>query len=492
MGSRKTHDGAENIYKAADLWKERALKSDDSLFAPGTPIWSSQNLNELHQRFLNQPNPGDGGFTEKLRRQLDGSPSEVYQLMGEALYVHLLIVSDGAMGVQAKRNLINTALSWASPPSTLPDYMADCFGPGIANPGMAFLTFRPYQVGFIIEFVEQWKMKTADEQARLLREPWAFRDFVMRLPLKSLLFRGHQNTPRAQRNALLHLVHPDTFEGIVSTDHKTHISEAFAQYVADGATDPDLRIHQIRQRLESDKGKDFYDFYDKGIRNIWDPSVPSPWDEYISRAQRYFGTGGLESQEINYKVEIGQKFSNVREAVLNTADDWADQVRSGVGGVNFIHYIQKSNLRDWIDNSPNDALEAFQAIWVRDDSSASERIRAFSDLFPKSVLSGAGTRANLISAFLMGWDYYNCPPFRIGIFNDAYQLTGYGQPDRNADEADLYDYALTFLDRLIEEAKARGLELRHRLDAQSIIWALHEGRDKIDGHVTTIDRSQRR
>ena len=34
MGSRKTHDGAENIYKAANLWVERALKSDDSLFTP--------------------------------------------------------------------------------------------------------------------------------------------------------------------------------------------------------------------------------------------------------------------------------------------------------------------------------------------------------------------------------------------------------------------------------------------------------------------------
>ena len=405
--------------------------------------------------------------------------------MGEALYVHLLIVWNGAMRVQAKRNLINTVLSRASSPSTLPDYMADCFGPGIANPGTAFLTYRPYQVGFIIEFVEQWKMKTADEQARLLREPWAFRDFVMRLPLKSLLFRGHQNTPRAQRNALLHLVHPDTFEGIVSTDHKTHISEAFAQYVADGATDPDLRIHQIRQKLESDRGEDFYDFYDKGIRNMWDPKVPSPWDEYISRAQRYFGTGGLESQEINYKVEIGERLYAARKAVLDRTSDWADQVKSGVA-VNFIYPVQIARLRDWIDNFPEDALQALQAIWAGGDLSVLERIQTFSDLFPRSVISGSGTRANVISAFLMGMDYYHYPPFRIRLFNEAYQLTGYGPPDRNVDEAELYDHALGFLDRLMEEAAERGLELRHRLDAQSIVWALHQNRDEMGEPVTTI------
>ena len=475
MGSRKTHDGAENIYKAADLWKERALKSDDSLFTPGTHVWSRENLEELHQRFLNQPDETTGNFKAKIRQLLDGSSTEVHLLAVEALYTYYLI---GYIKPETKVGNINEALGWLGGDISIPDNLIAGLMSGIAGLGQARSSVL-LCVEFIIECAKQWKYKAPDEQDHLLRDPGAFKDFV------TGMLNHSSNKSYTQFHALLHLVHPDTFEGIVSSDHKRHISEAFAQYVTDGATDTDLRIYQIRQRLESDRGKDFYDFYDKDIRNMWDPNVPSAWDEYISRAQRYFGTGGLESQEINYKVEIGQRFSEVREAVLNTADDWADQVRSGVGGVNFIHYIQKSNLRDWIDNSPNDALEAFQAIWVRDDSSASERIRAFSDLFPKSVLSGAGTRANLISAFLMGWDYYNCPPFRIGIFNDAYQLTGYGQPDRNADEADLYYHALTFLDRLIEEAKARGLELRHRLDAQSIVWALHQGRDNIDEPETT-------
>lgn len=47
-----------NVYKAAELWVERALKSDDSLFTPGVPIWSSEWLGELRERFLNQPDAG--------------------------------------------------------------------------------------------------------------------------------------------------------------------------------------------------------------------------------------------------------------------------------------------------------------------------------------------------------------------------------------------------------------------------------------------------
>ena len=480
MGSRKTHDGAENIYKAANLWVERALKSDDSLFTPGAPIWSPENLEELHQRFLNQPDETTGNFKAKIRQLLDGSSTEVHLLAVEALYTYYLI---GYIKPETKVGNINEALGWLGGDISIPDNLIAGLRSGIAGLGQARSSVL-LCVEFIIECAKQWKYKAWDEQDHLLRDPWGFKDFVTGMLNRS------SNKSHTQLQALLHLVHPDTFEGIVSIDHKARISraEAFAHYVTDGTTDTDRRIYQIRRGLEADKGEDFYDFYDKDIRNMWDPNTPSPWDEYISRAQRYFGTGGLESEEINYKVEIGRKFTDAREAVLNGSDDWADQVRSGVA-VNFIHRVQIAKLRDWIDNSPNDALEAFQAIWVRDNSSASERIRTFGDLFPRSVISGSGTRANVISAFLMGWNYYEYPPFRIGLFNDAYQLTGYGQPDQNADEAALYEHALTFLDRLIKEAKARGLELRHRLDAQSIVWALHDGRDEM-GELPAIPISK--
>ena len=118
---------------------------------------------------------------------------------------------------------------------------------------------------------------------------------------------------------------------------------------------------------------------------------------------------------------------------------------------------------------------------AQDDATVADRIRSFSSLFPTSVMSGVGTRANLISALLMGLDARQYPPFRVGIFNEAYDLTGYGHADREADEADVYEHALGFLDRFIEEAADRGLELRHRLDAQSLVWALHQGRDEREG-----------
>ena len=44
MGSRSTRNGAESAYKGAEAWVDHGLRSDDSLFTPGTAIWSRELL----------------------------------------------------------------------------------------------------------------------------------------------------------------------------------------------------------------------------------------------------------------------------------------------------------------------------------------------------------------------------------------------------------------------------------------------------------------
>ena len=196
MGAKVTSEGAEQIYDIARTWVDRALRSDDSLFTPGKPIWSTQWLGELHRRFLDRPDAGDGGFTDKLRVQLEDSPPEVYQLMAEVLFTHLLIVWPDTMGKSAKTNLIDEVLGWGPADIQIPGRMADCLAYGIARPGMAYLTYRPFQVGLIIEFVEQWKSQAADERSRLLSDPWAFKEFLTGIRLQSKLLVDSQDTPR--------------------------------------------------------------------------------------------------------------------------------------------------------------------------------------------------------------------------------------------------------------------------------------------------------
>ena len=60
----------------------------------------------------------------------------------------------------------------------------------------------------------------------------------------------------------------------------------------------------------------------------------------------------------------------------------------------------------------------------------------------------------------------------------TYNRLDYPQPEAEADEAAVYGHALDFFDRLIEESAKRGLTLRHRLDAQSVAWAIHQNRQE--------------
>ena len=64
----------------------------------------------------------------------------------------------------------------------------------------------------------------------------------------------------AQREALLHIVHPDTFEPIVSREHKQRFTRENASYLADTTTDVDRKLLDIRQNYLRQHGQpiDFY------------------------------------------------------------------------------------------------------------------------------------------------------------------------------------------------------------------------------------------
>ena len=472
MGTKVLREGADGVYQAAQAWVDAALRSDSSLFTPGEPIWSIRWLRELRERFLDQPDESKMKFLEKLRGQLDDGPPEVRQLMAETLYLHLLIVS--TKNGSNKRHTIDTVLNWSSSPVAIPDELVAALTPGIANPGQYFHVKRPNQVGFLVEFVEQWKELEAGEPTRLLADPWAFKDFVMGRDFRSKTLTDEPNSYRTQREALLHLVFPDAFEAIVSSNHKHWIAGAFAKFVEEPAEDVDRRLAQIRPEIEARYGDDDYVYYRPEVRALWDDKYSSDlWDKFVGRAREYYDTGKLESDEIEYKLEISGKLVAARSAVMESADGWAELVKRGIGG-NLVFSVEQKKFRDWIDESSDDALFALQMLWGGDEDEPSGRIDSFCELLPAPASSGSGTRTTLASVLLMGLDVEQYPPFRVTPFGKAYRQTSYGDPAQGASEAETYEHALEFLDRFIEEASGRGLPLRHRLEAQSLLWAIQD------------------
>ena len=473
MGTRVKGGGVERVYSAAEKWVEEALRTDGSLFTPGESIWSRRWLGELRHRFLDNPDESNAKFHEKLEEQLKGSSPELYQLVGELLFFYFLIVH--TKSGRNEQRVIDQVLGWSRTPVSIPNDLVAALTPGLVNPGQNFHSGRPFQIGYLIEFVEQWKEKELVEQLGLLDNAWEFRDFAMRLDFRSELLRAASNRPRTQREALLHLVFPDTFEPIVSVDHKENIANSFAELVAAPEEDIDRRLGQIRPVIEAQYGQSdssFLSFYSPGLRVQWDDKyTPDLWDSFVARAKQYFDTGQLEREEIEYKVEMSRKLAHAREAVLSGGQDWDTLVKSGIDG-NLIHPVELKRFRDWIDSSPDEALSALQVLWQGADTDVNERIRSFCALFPRRVSSGAGVRTTTISVLLMGLDVEDFPPYRVTVFDDAYRRTGYALPEPQSDEATSYDHALGFLDQFIQEASERGLPVRHRLDAQSLIYAI--------------------
>ena len=271
MGSRMTGDAVGKVYSAAETWVDRALRSDNSLFTPGTPIWSKQSLGELHDRFLNRPDEGARDFFEKLRDQLEGSPAEVYQLMGEVLYVHYLIL----VRVGNKQQRIEAVLKQSRTPVEIPQELIAGLQSGFINAGPG-KTHVPFQVGTLIESVEQWKEQGSNERDRLLDDPWSFKDFLFSRRFRSQLLANNQNTGDLERHVLLHIIFPDSFERILKRD-KQRIAQAkaFARFLTEPNADIDRAINQIRQGMEAEKGRVF-DFYEEDIVGKWKSSKRQP------------------------------------------------------------------------------------------------------------------------------------------------------------------------------------------------------------------------
>ena len=196
------------------------------------------------------------------------------------------------------------------------------------------------------------------------------------------------------------------------------------------------------------------------------------WDEFIRRAQAMVNAGIIEIEdEKEYKSDIGEKLAAAREAVLKGSPEWPQLLRVGLTHIHHpLPWRAFGRFRDWINESPDHALDVLQAFWAEGDLSVTDRVRSFSSVLPRDVATRPGVFTNLASVLLMGLNAERYPPFKIRAFKEAYQRTGYDMPERDADEAALYEHALGFLDRLIGEASKRGLSLRHRLDAQTIAY----------------------
>lgn len=250
--------GAEAVYRAAAAFRDRGLRTSDSVFTPGARIWSEAVLADLDERLRGSRSVSPGrSFAQRWDAALGGAEPATVQLAAEACYVHVLFAAD--LAPATKRALVMGTLGRLErPPSLMPGLDA-ALEVGVAGTGVAFKARRLSQLGLLVSAGRAWLRLPRDEREDRLGDGFAF---------KAWLFACEHDGAHAQREALLHLLFPETFEAVVSPAVKRRIVEAFAPHVPGGVDDVDRALLAVRAALTAHHPPGFA-FADPSVAPLW-------------------------------------------------------------------------------------------------------------------------------------------------------------------------------------------------------------------------------
>ena len=213
------------------------------------------------------------------------------------------------------------------------------------------------------------------------------------------------------------------------------------------------------------------------------------WDEYLDSVRRYLATDRLDSDEINYKLEIGKNLEAARSALL-ADDEWFDLLKQACRGQKGhpMDWRDADHLLEWLNRDREAGREALRTLWSDGDLKPGD-IRGFSEQFPSDAgPGGTGTRLRTISVLLMALGPRRYPPYMVTRFESSFQRLSYDGPPADADEQTTYQHALAFLDELVARAKERRLDRPvNRLEAQSIVYVMHWWGKKNGGNGVNPD-----
>lgn len=249
------HDSSALLVQpAAAHVVHRVLRLGRALFSTGIG-WRPPELDRLTTRVRRAASTGDGSWSERWEDAVRGQGEQVVQLAAEALYIHVLFPSD--LRPETKRALVLRTLSWIKDPTELPPVLEAALDGGIAATGIAFTRRRLSQIAFLLSAVSAWRILPPPLRREALTDPWTFKDWLWQVP---------PDGGQAQREVLLHLVHPAAFEPIVSRAVKREIVAGLGAATADG--DVDRALQRMRQELTPVHGPGFA-FVDPEVVQRW-------------------------------------------------------------------------------------------------------------------------------------------------------------------------------------------------------------------------------
>jgi len=246
--------GRDAVERAAQAVFQRCWVEDGSVFSTGVAIWTPAHLEEIDRSEVGRTRLADTNFIDNLRSQSTTVSDGARQLVAELLYLQVLPLVN--IKGETKRELLTAVLGWNSAPAELPESVRSVLNSGVFNGGVGFNSGRWKHLVVLVQMVGAFKRNPPADRARLLQDPWAFRDFV----------RGVDTLREpGLRNAVLYLAFPGTFPPVVKTDDRRRIIAAFKPEIGTSTGDSDRDLVAIRDAL-AQQSHAYVDFY------------AAPWD----------------------------------------------------------------------------------------------------------------------------------------------------------------------------------------------------------------------
>ncbi|OAI40077.1 hypothetical protein AYO39_00255 [Actinobacteria bacterium SCGC AG-212-D09] len=419
----------DQIYAAAESFRENCLRGDRSLFTPAVEIWTADNVTAVERR-VGSPDLSKRSFIDKLQDQLSGLEPAMIQLGAELIYMLLLAEADTG-GVKSREHISKILSMLPAPVEMPPEIDSALDAGGVASFGAA-KAHRDAYMRFIAHLAVAVKEQVGEERDRVLDDPWRFRDLVEGL---------RSSADAMEANALLHLLFPDSFEYMVSEGHRARLIAAFsaAPGVAE-ADNTDLKIQRIRE-LASEGSKSDINLYEEPFYGVWAKPAPPPWEEAARWAKRLFERDDFDETERTYKLEVAERIAAARHALLDEEDrqtalregkdletalldwkDWHAALRDAFTDRhnNLTSWRAHNKFLDWCQANPAVAANVLRTLWAQDEPS----IREFLARLPNDAVAGTGTRVSFGSFLLMGVEATSYPFYKPSPHQAFLKLVG--------------------------------------------------------------------
>jgi MoxR-like ATPase len=399
---------SDAVYDTARAWVEDCLGKGGSLISPGQAVWTADTVRACTE-WVAQNESSAGESFDALFQE---APAAAIRVAAEVYLVHLLPIHD--MRADLKRAQLETILSLLPDAPRLPPGVDAALESGVASFGSGHAQRGRYQ-RILLRLAGQFFALPAAERAPLVDGPWVFRAFLHSL--------GDQ--PTLQREALLHLVFPDTFEYTISPSDKSRLVRAFAKVPGvEQADNDDRALAVVRSFTEELTGRDL-NLYKPWFKGIWkDPATPT-WTSTIHWARRLLSWEKLGGEELEYKRLIADRMAEARRSLLDGEPDWLERLKTALSPPNNLTHRQGETapFLSWCEANPAPAHAFLTSLWGATALSA-ESIAAALTHLPTDAIAAPAARLTIASVLMMGVDPYARIPYRTSVAAHFARLTG--------------------------------------------------------------------